>query len=159
MTQGMLEEQAENACRDRSDDEQPAELRVPVVGCNPPVSEAAPHAAKDAHPVAPEEDKEHDRGREVRRDEEGDEVLVVLVDVPAEQAREDDAVAKARDRKQLGDALEQSQDDRLEVADRCCCGDHAADCRAFRSPPDWNHAKTRSATPSRKAAIPCLTWW
>ena len=32
--------------------------------------------------------------------------------------REDDAVPEARDREELGDALEQPEDDRLEVADR-----------------------------------------
>ena len=35
--------------------------------------------------------------------------------VPAEQGREDDAVAEARDGEQLGDALQQPDDDRVEV--------------------------------------------
>src|SRR5207253_6250370 len=68
----------------------------------------------DPHPVAPEEPEEHERRCEVGRDEEGDEVLVVLVDVPAQQARKDDAVAEARDREELRHALEQPEEDRSE---------------------------------------------
>ena len=57
----------------------------------------------------PEQDE---RGRQVGRDEERDEVAVVLVDVPAEQLRQDHAVAEARDGKQLGDALQEPEHDR-----------------------------------------------
>src|SRR5213075_1858124 len=67
----------------------------------------------DSHPVGPEEAEQDERRRQVRRDEEGDEVRVVLVDVPAEQARQDHAVAQARDRKELRHALKQPEDDRL----------------------------------------------
>jgi hypothetical protein len=38
--------------------------------------------------------------------------------VPAEQARRDDRVAEARDREQLGHALQQPKHDRLKVGDR-----------------------------------------
>ena len=79
-------------------------------------------------------------------DEEGDEVRVVLVDVPADEPGEDHAVPETRDGEQLGDALEQTQDDRLEV------GDHAR----FGFDPDWNQAKASTARPTRKAAIPCF---
>ena len=65
----------------------------------------------------PEEAEQDERGGEVRRDEEGEEVRVVLVDVPAEQARQDHAVAEARDREELGDALQQAEHDRLPVRD------------------------------------------
>ena len=51
-------------------------------------------------------------------DQEREEELVVLVDVPAEQTRGHDSVAEARDRKQLRDSLEQSEHDCLEVRDR-----------------------------------------
>ena len=51
-------------------------------------------------------------------DEEGEEEVVVLVDVPAEQAGRDHAVAEAGDREGLGDALQQPEDDGLEVGDR-----------------------------------------
>ena len=66
---------------------------------------------------AQEEDEQHERRRQVRRDEEGEEEVVVLVDVPAEDARQDHAVAERGDRERLGDALEQPEDRRLEVAD------------------------------------------
>src|SRR6266550_7275659 len=154
---GMLEEEAENSRRDRADDEEPAELRIPVLGVDTAVAQAAPEPAQDPHPVAPEEAEQNDRGRQMSRDEEGDEVIVVLVDVPAEQAREDDAVPEARDGEQLADALEEPKDDCLEVADRLG-GDHVPEgCSALPFLPVWNQAKIRRATPSRNEAITCFT--
>ena len=82
-----------------------------------PVAQAAPEALDDADPVGPEEAQQHEGRRQVGRDEEGEEVLVVLMDVPPEQPRQDDAVAEARDGKELREALEQSDHDRLEVGD------------------------------------------
>src|SRR5262249_49269062 len=114
-----------------------------------------PDALHDPHPVVPEEAEQHEGGREVGRDEEGEEVLVVLVDVPAEQAREDDAVPEARDREELGDALQEPQDDRLGIRDQ----GREDQLALGRFCPERNQAKTRQATPSRNAAIPCLTWW
>src|SRR5205085_197484 len=104
--------------RDRPDYEEPAELRVDVVRRDLAVAEAAPEAAQDPDPVTPEEDEQDDRRGEVRRDEEGEEVGVVLVDVPAQDARQDDAVAEARDREELGHALEQAEDHGLPVGDQ-----------------------------------------
>ena len=92
----------------------------------------------------------------MRRDEEGEEVLVVLVDVPAEEAREDDAVPEARDREQLGDALQQPENDRLRVRDQVG-EDHVSAVERFG--PVWNQAKAKQARPTRNAAMPCLTWW
>jgi hypothetical protein len=51
----------------------------------------------------------------MRRDEEPDEVVVVLVDVPTEDAWQHDAVSEARDGEQLGEPLEEAENDRLEV--------------------------------------------
>jgi hypothetical protein len=51
-------------------------------------------------------------------DEEGEEVVVVLMDVPAEQAGIDDAVPQARDRERLGDSLQRAEHRPLEVRDR-----------------------------------------
>ena len=104
-----------------------------------------------------EETEQDERGGEMRRDEEGQEVLVVLVDVPAEQLRQDHAVAEARDREELRDALEQSQDDRLGVGDQL--GDDHGDAAFVRCGPLRNQAKTRQASPTRNAASPCFTWW
>src|SRR5207245_2286616 len=110
--------------------------------------------AHDSHPVMPEEPEQDDGGGEVGRHEEGDEVVVVLVDVPPEQLREDDAVAEARDGKELRDALEQAEHDRLRVADGRCGDDHS---EAARFGPVWNQAKASAARPTRNEAIPCLT--
>ncbi len=74
--------------------------------------------ADDLDPVAQEEQQQHERRREVRGDEEREEELVVLVDVPAREPRQDHRVPEARDRERLGDALRQAEDDRLEVGDR-----------------------------------------
>ena len=85
----VLQQQPEDAGRDRADDDQPAQPAVGVLGRDLALGERPPHARDDAHPVAPEEPEQHDRRRQVRRHEEGDEVVVVLVDVPPEHARRD----------------------------------------------------------------------
>jgi hypothetical protein len=102
---------------DRADDEEPSELRVGVARGDSAVAEASPDPLHDPHPVAPEEPQQNESRGEVSRDEEGDEVRVVLVDVPAEELRQDDAVAEARDREELRDALDQPEDDGLAVGD------------------------------------------
>ena len=110
--------------RDRADDEQPAEARVAVAGRDLPVAQRAAEAARRSAPSrSRKKPKQDERGRQVRRDQEGQEVVVVLVDVPAEQPRQDDGVPEARDRERLGDPLEEPQDDRLEVGDRVHAGD------------------------------------
>ena len=114
----MFEQQPQDPRWNRPDDQQPAELRVGVIGCDLAIAETPPQAAQDPQPVAPEEPEQDERGREVRGDEKGDEVGVVLVDVPAEQPRQDDAMAEARDRKQLAEPLQQAEHDRLSVGDR-----------------------------------------
>ena len=84
-------------------------------------------------------------------DQEGEEVVVVLVDVPAEQARQDDAVPEARDRKRLGDALERAEDRPLEVGDgvherlRLAGGGRVEG-------PVWNQAKTKQPMPRMRAS-------
>ena len=93
MAQRVLEQEAEDPRRDHPDDEQPAELRIRVVVGDPAVAERPADPAHDPDPVAPEEPEQDDRRREVRRDEERDEERVVLVDVPAEELRRDDAVS------------------------------------------------------------------
>ncbi len=154
----MLEQQSQDPCGDRADHEQPAELRVCVVRADPAVAEATGEAFHDSHPISPEEREEDDRRREVGGDEEADEVRVVLVDVPPEELRDDHAVAEARDREELGHALEQSEEDGLPVGDERG-EDQAASSLAGCLLPVWNQAKIRSASPTRNAAIPCFTWW
>jgi len=85
-------------------------------------------------------------------DEEREEVRVLLVDVPADELRKDDAVAEARDGKELGHALEEAEHRPLEVADR-----HYV-ARA-RFGPVLNQANARQASPTRNDAMPCFVWW
>ena len=51
------------------------------------VAQRAQQAGDDPPPVVEEDAEQHDRGGEVGRHEEGQEVVVVLVDVPAQQPR------------------------------------------------------------------------
>ncbi len=55
LPQRVLQQQPEDARRDRAHDQEPAELRVDVVGGDLAPCERAPETAHDAHPVAPEE--------------------------------------------------------------------------------------------------------
>ena len=151
----VLEQKAENPRGDRADDEQPAELRVGVVRADPAVAQAPPEPFQDPHPVAPEEEEQDDRSRQMSRDEEGDEVLVVLVDIPAESLRDDDAVPEARDREELGHALEEPEHDRLPVADQRG-GDHVPEAAGRCFLPVWNQANTSSASPTRNGGDPVL---
>src|SRR5438270_11715698 len=137
MPELVLEQEAEDPGRDRPDDEQPAQLRVHVVGSDLALAEAAAEAAHDPHPVAPEEAEQDDRRREVGRDEEGEEVRVVLVDVPAQEARQDDAVAEARDGEELGHALEQTEDHGLPVRDQARERDRVSSARAPSASRRW----------------------
>src|SRR5262249_24888530 len=147
----VLEQQAENAGRNRPDHEQPAQLRVRVLLRDLAVSKAAAEPLHDPHPVAPKEAEQHESRGEVRADQEDDEEVAVRLDVPAEQVGDDHAVAEARDREQLGEALEQSEDDRLPVRDQAVV--------FFFFGALWNQAKARQARPRMNAAMPCFVWW
>ena len=102
--------------------------------------------------------EQHERRRQMRGDEERDEERVVLVDVPAEQARQDHAVAEARDREELAEALQQPQQDGLGVGDQRERQREHAQASARVRGPLWNQASTNAPTPSSSAAMPCLTW-
>jgi hypothetical protein len=91
---------------------------VGVVCADLSVAQRAAEAADDARPVAREESEQHESSRQVGRDQEGQEVVVVLMDVPPEDARQHHAVTEARDREQLREALEQTQHEGLEIGDR-----------------------------------------
>jgi len=70
--QRMLEEQSEEPRRDRAQDQQPAEPRVGVVRVDVAIPQRAAQAPDDPHPVLEEEEQQHDRGGDVRRDEEAE---------------------------------------------------------------------------------------
>ena len=97
VAQRVLEQQAEEPGRDGADDEQPAQPGVAVVA-DLAVAQRAPETAQDARPVAPEEGQQDEGRGQMGGHEERDEERVVLMDVPAEQLREDHAVAEAGDR-------------------------------------------------------------
>ena len=101
VAQRVLEQQAEQAGRHRADHEQPAEPGVGVVA-DLAVAQRAAEAREDPHPVAPEEAEQHERRGQVGGDQEGEEEVVVLVDVPAEQRGRITLWPEARDGEQLG---------------------------------------------------------
>ena len=149
----VLEQEAEDPGGDRADDEQPGELRVGVVLTDLAITKRATDALEDAGPIVPEEAEEHDRGREVRRDEERQEVLVILMDVPAKELRQDHAVPKARHREQFRDALKQPENDRSGIGDQRGEQDHVV----LLFGPVWNQANANAARPTRNEAMPCFT--
>src|SRR5581483_7939542 len=152
VAQLVLQREAEDARGDRADDEQLPELRVGVAGRDLTIPERPAEAFADPPPVAPEEPEQDDCRREMRRDEEGEEVRILLVNVPTDELRKDDAMAEARDGKELGNALEKAEHRPLEVADR-----HYV-VRA-RFGPVLNQANARQASPTRNDAMPCFVWW
>ena len=118
--QRVLEQQAEDAGRDGADDQQPAQARVGVVGARSRGRAAsASSPATIRTPVVAEEPEQHERGGEVRRDQEGRGSSRRSGGCPSRSSRgRITRVAQARDREGLGDALQQAQDDGLEVGDR-----------------------------------------
>ena len=81
------------------------------------------NARDDVDPVAPEVDQQADGAADVQHDDEREPERLRLglardQRVPAEQRREQDRVAEARDREELADPLQQAEHDRLERADR-----------------------------------------
>ena len=114
----MFEEDPGEAGRDRGHDEQPAQPGVRRG--DPPGSQGVEHGAHDACPGRPVEDDQRQGRRHVEADEERQEVrlggrLGGHHIGPAEQLRHDDRVAKARDREELGHALQDAEHDRLQV--------------------------------------------
>jgi hypothetical protein len=118
--QRVLEQQAQQPGWDRAEDQEPAEEGVGVARRDAAPPDRPPQPAHDPRPVAPEEAQQDQRGSEMGGDEERQERVVVLLDVPAQQLRRDHAVAEAGDREQLRRTLDQTEHDGLEV------GDHAS---------------------------------
>ena len=99
----------------------------------------------------PEEAEQHECRRQVRGDEERDEERVVLVDVPAQQLRQDHAVPEARDGEELGDALQEPEDGRLRVGDqRERERRHGAQASTRVRGPLWNQARTNAPRPRQQ---------
>ena len=135
--------------RDGADDEQPAEPRVAVVA-DLAVAQRAPEARAGCAPSrarrTPSSTSAVARCVATRNVTKNG---VVLVDVPAEQARQDHAVAEARDGEELAEALQQAEQDRLPVGDqreRSC--EHAVRPPVRVRGPVWNQASTNAPRPS-----------
>jgi hypothetical protein len=119
----VLECQPQYPGRDRADHDHPGEAGIAVLSGDAAITQRATEATEDPHPVLEEEEEKHRGGGAVGGDEEGEEVFVVLMDVPAEQLRCDHRVAEAGDRERLGDPLQEAEHDRLEEGN----GFHARD--------------------------------
>src|ERR1019366_2859166 len=148
----VLEGEAHDPDGDRGHDEQPDE---PLVGrLHAPRAQRGEERADEPQPVSPVVREEPDRGPDMEPDEEREVEAVALrlgaVDVvPPEERREDDAVPEARHPEELGDALHEPDDDRLEVRDVVRDVVHG-ECR---------HATWSGAAPSVSGRLPACAGW
>ncbi len=101
----LLEQDADQAGRHRSGDQPPAEALVRGA-VHAAVDQAANHGLDDGDPVPPEVNEQCRSGADVQQDDECEERWVGLVEVPAEQLREDDRMTQTADWKELRDALQ-----------------------------------------------------
>ena len=118
--QVVLERDAEDPGGNARDDDQPRQTLG--AGLYPARGERVKEGADDPHPFAPIEVQQPERAADVEHHHERQPEgflfgLRVNQLVPAEQRREQDRVPEARDREQLGGALQDSEHDRLEVRD------------------------------------------
>ena len=117
----VLEDQAEDAGGDARDDDQP---RQPLVGgARAARAQRVEERAHDLDPVAAVVEQQAEGAADVEHHHERQPEGLVLglrvhEFVPAEQGREQDGVSEARDREQLGDALQDPQHHGLEVGER-----------------------------------------
>src|SRR5947208_3249166 len=167
----MLENEPDQAGRDRAHHQDPAEPSVGISWVDLALSERSHHSPDDPHPVLEEEAEEDHRRREVRRHQECQEELVVLMDVPAGEPRQDHPVPERGDRKWLGDALEEAEDDRLEIGDRVQGpGEARSGYRSARRPkPLVGPSRSRVTKPparfsrlracSTAVSSSCWRWW
>ena len=81
---------------------------------HPTVDHASEHTPCDGEPVAPEIDQQSRGGADMQQHDERQEGRVGLVDVPVQELGEDDGVAQAAYREELGDPLQQRQYEGLE---------------------------------------------
>jgi hypothetical protein len=93
------------------------QLGVGVVRPDLPLLERAKNATDDPQPIAPEKAKQDESRCQMRQDEKGDEFIARSVDRPTEQSGDQDRMTQARYREELGEALQESQRDRLEERD------------------------------------------
>ena len=116
----MLEGQTENSGRNAGDDDQPREALGRGLGS--PLAEGAKKGGDDLDPIVAVVDEQSEGAAHVEHDDERQPVgfrLGLGLDhpAPAEEGGVKDGVPEAGDREQLGDALKNAEDDRLQVAD------------------------------------------
>src|SRR5664280_1408992 len=117
--QGMLEEHPRQPGRDGRDDQEPPQALVRRL--DPPRPDRCQDAPDDPCPGLAVEDDQRQRRRDMEPDEQRQEVglgrRLRRDDVaPSEELGQDHRVPEARDGEELGDTLEQPEDDRLEEA-------------------------------------------
>ncbi|MBB3932435.1 hypothetical protein GGR25_003493 [Kaistia hirudinis] len=67
----------------------------------------------DVHPIAPEEGKKDKSRRQMGQNDEGQEGIVRLVEVPAEQGGDEHAMSEARYREQFSETLKKAEKNSL----------------------------------------------
>ena len=109
-----LEDEAQDADRNRGDDEPPTDAFVAIVA-QATANDARDERAHDRIPLRAIEDDQRQRRAEVQHDDKRQKRRAGAIHVvPAEHGRHQNRVAEARNRKQLAHALEQRQNERLE---------------------------------------------
>ena len=92
--QDVFQREAENNGGEGGDDD---EAKDAAFGCHYHWRADAQHRLGETQPVAPEIEQQGNGGTEMQHDEEGQEIRRLLVDRPAQQAWQDDSMAKAAD--------------------------------------------------------------
>ena len=108
-----LERRAQDRRRDDRHEEQPGEPSLGVAG-QAPVADRREPRPEEADEVAPEVDEEGDERPEVEHDVERGRVDEGIV--PAEEARHEDEMGRGRDREELGQSLDESEDRGMDQA-------------------------------------------
>ena len=138
----VLAEETREAGRDRGDDDEPGD---PLVGrLDAPSSEGHEQRPDETHEVAPEVRGDGDERSEVQRDVERLVEAVVLLEVrPLGGPGHEDEVARRRDRQELGQPLNQPEDEGLAVRDGVRVVPHSEeredDGETERGPRDAEH--------------------
>ena len=114
----VLEGQADDAHRDGAEDDEPGQALVGLPRWRAP--DRADRRHRRCGPTGAGSRRAGPRRADVQADEEGEEeglLLGLRIDqvVPAEQGGDQHAVAEAGDREELGHALDEADDDRLQV--------------------------------------------
>lgn len=102
----LLEQQPDDAGRDRADDQRPH--HVPVIVLAP--AELREETADQRNPALTEVPQQRERRTQMQRNEKWQQLRRVLVDMHAEQRRHEQRVAEAADGEQFGDALQDAQE-------------------------------------------------